>query len=175
MGTVVLKSLRKTKSSKKVNYKFSHKEIDAVLAKLDNGELEAVRAFIEKVRPPVSEGLKKLATRLSKQNIDKHIPYEDKVLDVFNKLKIYVKPQEPLYYGNNKFYIMDFYVAECRLCIEIDGEYHDTEEQIAYDAKRTKTINNKGINLVRFKNEEVFKEDFPERIYKLVNTYRLVL
>ena len=36
-----------------------------------------------------------------------------------------------------EFFIIDFYCAEVKLCIEIDGDIHLTLEQQEYDAART--------------------------------------
>ena len=49
--------------------------------------------------------------------------------------------------------ITDFYCAECKLIIEIDGDIHDF--QIEEDATRTKQIESFGYRVIRFRNEEV--------------------
>lgn len=53
--------------------------------------------------------------------------------------------------------ILDFYCAELKLGIEIDGGYHNENEQQEYDAERTKIINDYGIRIIRFTNEEVLQ------------------
>jgi len=50
-------------------------------------------------------------------------------------------------------FIVDFYCAELRLAIEIDGDSH--AESAVYDAKRTKTLNSLGITVVRYSNDEI--------------------
>lgn len=52
-------------------------------------------------------------------------------------------------------YILDFYCHAKRLAIEIDGGYHFTPEQKAYDEHRTEVLNQLGIRVIRFTNEEV--------------------
>src|SRR5687768_13771758 len=52
-------------------------------------------------------------------------------------------------------YILDFYCAELKLCIELDGPVHDTAEQAEYDAARTRTLMAKNIRVVRIRNEYV--------------------
>ena len=55
-------------------------------------------------------------------------------------------------FGN---YVMDFYCPTIRLCIEIDGEVHNTEEAKFHDRERTLFLNQYGIKVIRFKNEEI--------------------
>ncbi|MCC6944208.1 MAG: DUF559 domain-containing protein [Thermomicrobiales bacterium] len=50
-------------------------------------------------------------------------------------------------------FILDFYCAEARLAVELDGESH--ENRAAYDEKRTAWLNEQGIVVLRFPNEEV--------------------
>ncbi|MCK5834004.1 endonuclease domain-containing protein [bacterium] len=53
-------------------------------------------------------------------------------------------------------YILDFYSPECRLAIELDGSSHNNEFSQEYDEERTKYLNSANIEVIRFKNEEVF-------------------
>jgi very-short-patch-repair endonuclease len=46
-------------------------------------------------------------------------------------------------------YILDFYCAKARLCIEVDGEIHTREPQRAYDAVRDAWLTNQGIYVHR--------------------------
>lgn len=55
-------------------------------------------------------------------------------------------------------YIVDFYCAELKLVIEIDGETHYQEESIAYDQQRTAFLESLGLTVTRFTNTEVFYE-----------------
>jgi very-short-patch-repair endonuclease len=50
-------------------------------------------------------------------------------------------------------YIVDFYCAELRLVIEIDGDSH--AEQLDYDARRTEALNRLGLNVLRYANRDV--------------------
>ena len=50
-------------------------------------------------------------------------------------------------------YILDFYCPELKLCVELDGSSHDYKYD--YDEQRTMFLNNQGIRVVRFKNEQV--------------------
>ena len=52
-------------------------------------------------------------------------------------------------------FIVDFVCLSKKLIIEVDGEYHFTEEQIQLDIERTRILNELGFKVIRFKNEEV--------------------
>ena len=52
-------------------------------------------------------------------------------------------------------YIVDFYSAEQKLVIEIDGSQHKETEANLYDTDRTKYLNSLGITVIRFWNSEV--------------------
>lgn len=52
-------------------------------------------------------------------------------------------------------YIPDFVCLEKQLIIEIDGEYHNQEEQRKFDEARTEWLNENGYSIIRFSNEEV--------------------
>ncbi|MDO4229152.1 MAG: leucine--tRNA ligase [Capnocytophaga sp.] len=52
-------------------------------------------------------------------------------------------------------FIVDFVCLSKRLVIEIDGGYHNDNQQKEYDEERTKILNEKGFEVIRFTNEEV--------------------
>ena len=54
-------------------------------------------------------------------------------------------------------YIVDFYIASKRLVLEIDGETHRTDKELAYDTKRTSMLESYGLKVVRFTNSDVFE------------------
>lgn len=60
-------------------------------------------------------------------------------------------------------YIVDFVSLQERLIIEVDGGYHNTEEQKVYDAERTKVLTNIGFEVIRFTNEEVIKHPYKTK------------
>ncbi len=53
-------------------------------------------------------------------------------------------------------FIVDFYCAELKLVIEVDGDTHFTDQGITYDAERTQHLESMGLRVVRFTNAEVF-------------------
>ena len=54
-------------------------------------------------------------------------------------------------------YIADFYCAEARLVIELDGSQHFEGENAAKDAERTAFLENYGLTVIRITNNEVSK------------------
>jgi ATP-dependent exoDNAse (exonuclease V) beta subunit/very-short-patch-repair endonuclease len=52
-------------------------------------------------------------------------------------------------------FIVDFVCLSKKLIIEVDGEYHFTEEQIQLDTERTRILNELGYKVIRFTNNEV--------------------
>lgn len=52
-------------------------------------------------------------------------------------------------------YIADFYCAEHRLVIELDGSIHDHPEQQEYDRIREEAIRAQNLTVLRFRNEDV--------------------
>ena len=53
-------------------------------------------------------------------------------------------------------YILDFYCDERRLAVELDGSIHDQPDQTGYDKVRHREIEQRGVRLMVFSNEEVF-------------------
>jgi very-short-patch-repair endonuclease len=64
-----------------------------------------------------------------------------------------VRRQHPI-----RNFIVDFYCAQARLCIEIDGPSHLETEQAEYDAERTAFLEEFGYHVIRFSNEDVSRD-----------------
>ena len=80
-------------------------------------------------------------------------PAERKLwFEFLRDLPMKVTRQKPL--GH---YIADFYCASRKLVVEIDGDSHFTEAGQKYDVARTAALNNKGLKIVRFTNEDVMR------------------
>ena len=54
-------------------------------------------------------------------------------------------------------YIVDFYCAEAKLVIELDGSGHYTEEGKQYDEERTAFLGEYGLTVIRISNTEIHK------------------
>ena len=66
-------------------------------------------------------------------------------------------------------YILDFYNHELKLCIEVDGGYHQSVDQKARDEERDKFIDFNGVTILRFTNDEVNNE--IENVLEKIRTY----
>lgn len=80
--------------------------------------------------------------------------------------------QAPVYVGEKKGYILDFYIPNKKIAIEVDGSIHNSEKARKYDAERTKQLAKLGIGVYRIKNEETKNE--PLLYNKLTNVLGLV-
>lgn len=54
-------------------------------------------------------------------------------------------------------YILDFYCPEKKLAVELDGGQHLSDKQMSYDEKRTFCFKSRGIKIIRFFDNEVFR------------------
>ena len=70
--------------------------------------------------------------------------------DFLKKLPVCVKRQK-----NVENYILDFYVPQCKLAIELDGSQHYTEQGRAADAAREEALKKWGIRVLRYTNADV--------------------
>ena len=52
-------------------------------------------------------------------------------------------------------FIIDFYCAEAKLLIEVDGETHCQPDQEEYDKARTEYLEELGYKVIRFSNNDV--------------------
>ena len=68
-------------------------------------------------------------------------------------------------------YILDFYCPTIRLCIEVDGEVHDSPEAQTHDQERTEFLEQQSIKVIRFKNEEIENdmENVVNKIKEFIN------
>ncbi|RIH89235.1 hypothetical protein Mterra_00816 [Calidithermus terrae] len=90
------------------------------------------------------------------------------------KLWAYLRTLEPRWLRQRPIdqYVVDFYCAERKLVIEVDGHSHFTEDGQAYDAERTAVLEGLGLKILRFTNSEVLEEfeGVCEQVSKLVAT-----
>jgi len=52
-------------------------------------------------------------------------------------------------------YIADFVCREQRLIVEVDGATHSTDEELAFDNRRTEFLKSEGYDVIRFQNDEI--------------------
>lgn len=55
-------------------------------------------------------------------------------------------------------FILDFYCAEARLAVEVDGQGHEHPERQAHDRRRTAWLHRQGIRVIRLAAESVRTE-----------------
>jgi chorismate synthase len=100
---------------------------------------------------------------LAKRMRKNHIEAEDLLWQQLrnNQLNVKFRRQHPI-----DAYITDFVSLQDRLIVEVNGGYHENEEQKQYDENRTKVLEEIGFNIIRFTNEEVIN-DIPAVLNKI--------
>ena len=68
-------------------------------------------------------------------------------------------------------FIIDFYCDSLKLCVEIDGDVHDSEEQERYDEFRDQALALRGLATIRFSNEEIIqhKNAVIKKLYSYID------
>jgi very-short-patch-repair endonuclease len=64
-------------------------------------------------------------------------------------------------------FVLDFFCVQYQLAIELDGAIHDLPEQAANDAERTAFLEEQGIQVLRFRNEDIF-DNLPQVLRKII-------
>jgi very-short-patch-repair endonuclease len=54
-------------------------------------------------------------------------------------------------------FVLDFYCCEAKLAVELDGGQHNEPEAIVHDMERTAFLEQHGIQVIRFWNNELFQ------------------
>ncbi len=70
-------------------------------------------------------------------------------------------------------FVIDFYCPELKLAVELDGASHNNPEQIEYDIKRQKYLEEFNIKFVRIKDEDLFGNT-NQAFMKIENTIKLL-
>lgn len=99
------------------------------------------------------------------------MPYPNYIIEVARRLRRNSTPAEELLWqhlrsrrlSGLKFvrqhpfnrYVVDFYCAELKLVVEIEGGVHQLPAQIEYDQSRFEELELRGLRIMRFSNEEV--------------------
>lgn len=72
-------------------------------------------------------------------------------------------------------YILDFYCAQIRLGIEVDGDIHSSKERKLYDKDRAEYLKSLDIQILRFWNDDVLNntkeviKNLKNKIKSLIN------
>jgi len=86
--------------------------------------------------------------------------WEELQLNPFKKF--HFRRQHPI-----NHFIADFYSHKMKLIIEVDGAYHQSEDQQRKDKIRTDQLNFQEIEIIRFTNQEVMED--IETVLKAIN------
>ena len=54
-------------------------------------------------------------------------------------------------------YVLDFYCIKAKLAVECDGGQHAEPREVLYDERRTKRLNEFGIRVFRFPDDDILK------------------
>ena len=93
--------------------------------------------------PKLKSNAQELRKNMTKE--ERHLWY-----DCLKDLPITINRQKVI--GN---YIVDFYCADAKLIIELDGSQHFEEKGIEYDAKRDEYLKSLGLTVLRYSNYDV--------------------
>ncbi|MBF0158225.1 MAG: DUF559 domain-containing protein [Magnetococcales bacterium] len=64
-------------------------------------------------------------------------------------------------------FIVDFFVPQARLVIEIDGSVHELQQQQEYDRERQEFLEQSGVSFLRFKDQHI--ENYLEYVVEKID------
>lgn len=105
---------------------------------------------------PMHHGAKAQTFRNARELRDNMTPAETKLWEALRNKQLSglkFRRQHPV-----SRYILDFYCFKKKLGIELDGGYHSEKTQQFYDKDRTKNLEELGIQIIRFTNEDVLQD-----------------
>ena len=92
--------------------------------------------------------------------------------DLCKQIRLTMKNQKIFYHiVKKKWYIVDFYIPELKLVIEIDGKSHETQKK--YDETRTAFLKSVGCQVCRIKNEDTENLEYRGKLEQIL-TERMV-
>ena len=109
------------------------------------------------------QGIKRVRKLRREMGVSEKILWE-KIKD--RRIGFYFRTQHPI-----DTFALDFYCAEARLCVELDGEMH--ELRLDRDAARDEHLSKQGIKTLRIKTSQLF-DDFPVEELIWAECYRRV-
>jgi very-short-patch-repair endonuclease len=62
-------------------------------------------------------------------------------------------------------YVVDFFCSAAKLIVELDGDQHGADKNIAYDADRTAWLEKHGYKVLRFANRETLNDALTDAIW----------
>lgn len=84
-------------------------------------------------------------------------PAEKKLRQILYSLRIQHQFQKAFCLRKKRLFIVDFYIPQYKLAIEVDGSHHQSDlKQQGYDEYRTNLLElNRDLRVVRFTNQDV--------------------
>lgn len=156
--------------NKKIEFKVS--EVEKLIDLLSKNHPLKVLHILEKKLNPIPRKVTKYLTPT--ELVDKANRYRDDLISrqtesekvfkaLLKSIKLEYEFQKIFWYTKGKnydsFYILDFYIPSANIVVEIDGEYHNEEDQKRDDKIRSSVIRRNGIlKIVRFTNNEVLND-----------------
>jgi very-short-patch-repair endonuclease len=101
------------------------------------GAKPSIFKLAKELRKDETEAEKKLWTKLHKNQI----------------LGLQFRRQHPI-----NIFIADFYCPKIKLVIEVDGSIHEISEYEEHDIGRSEILNDFGITVIRFTNEQILND-----------------
>jgi very-short-patch-repair endonuclease len=84
-------------------------------------------------------------------------PAEREMMNILKYLNVYYKFQKPFFHRGT-LYIVDFFLPQQKMVIEVDGSQHNYRKQRYYDERRTEFLETKrGVKVIRFTNSEILR------------------
>jgi very-short-patch-repair endonuclease len=84
-------------------------------------------------------------------------PAEREMMNILKYLNVYYKFQKPFFHRGT-LYIVDFFLPQQKMVIEVDGSQHNYRKQRYYDEMRTEFLETKrGVKVIRFTNSEILR------------------
>jgi len=104
--------------------------------------------------------MKKSPTQIARELRQRMTPSEEILWKELRNRKLggyKFRRQHPIVYerilDKDHFFVADFYCAEKKFVLELDGKIHESQQE--YDQIRDAIIREKGVTVLRMKNEEV--------------------
>lgn len=98
---------------------------------------------------------KQLAKQRRKKLVKKMTSAERRFKQLLVDQGINYRQQKIIFTNDWQFYIVDFFLPDHKLIIEIDGSHH--LNQLTKDNRRTNALNALGYKVIRFQNHEVWQ------------------
>jgi very-short-patch-repair endonuclease len=117
------------------------------------------------LRDKVFQAIKNKAFQRANENRKCPTPTEAKFAQILDSLGVKYIQEYVYFYKKYKYRIIDFYLPDYRINVELDGGYHDDPEVKKYDEMKDQFTM---IKTFRFKNETVYTNDFVDRFKNIL-------